>query len=218
MANFGENWGGADMKILAVSDQVDDRLYTPDVREYLSDISLVLGCGDLPYAYLEFLVSALNKPLLYVPGNHDPRYDPRSPAHRADGCTFLDGRLARLKGLSIAGLGGSIRYHPHQDNQYTQVDMYLRLARLAPALLWERLRRGRPLDILIAHSPPRGIHDEDDPAHTGFSAFTQLIRRFAPRYFLHGHTIPLGNLASAVTQAGATMVINVFPYRLIEIV
>lgn len=205
------------MKILAVSDQVDERIYTPRAREYFDNVALVLGCGDLPYEYLEFLVSALNKPLLYVPGNHDPLYDPRSTAHRAEGCTFLDGRVARLKGLSIAGLGGSIRYHPQRVNQYTQAQMYLRLARLAPALLWDRLRRGRPLDILIAHSPPRGIHDEDDPAHTGFSAFTDFIRAFAPRYFLHGHTIPLGNLASAVTQAGATTVINVFPYRIIEV-
>jgi Icc-related predicted phosphoesterase len=205
------------MKILAVSDQIDDRIYTPQARDNFGDVDLVLGCGDLPYEYLEFLVSALNKPLLYVPGNHDPLYEPRSPDHRAEGCVFLDQRVTRLKGLTIAGMGGSIRYHPTRVNQYTQAQMYLRMLKIVPALLWHRLRFGRALDILIAHSPPLGIHDEDDRAHIGFSAFMDFIRTFKPRYFLHGHTIPLGNLASAVTQVGVTTVVNVFPYRLIEI-
>jgi len=205
------------MKILAVSDQVDERLYTPQVREYFGDVELVLGCGDLAYEYLEFLVSALNKPLLYVPGNHDPLYEQRSPDSRAEGCVFLDQRVTRLKGLTIAGMGGSIRYHPTRVNQYTQTQMYLRMLKIVPALLWHRLRYGRALDILIAHSPPRGIHDEDDRAHIGFSAFTDFIRAFKPRYFLHGHTMPLGNLATSVTRVGATTVINIFPYRLIEV-
>ena len=205
------------MKILAVSDQVDDRIYTPQARDYFGDVDLVLGCGDLPYEYLEFLVSALNKPLLYVPGNHDPLYELRSADHRAEGCVFLDQRVKRLKGLTIAGMGGSIRYHPTRVNQYTQAQMYLRMLKIVPTLLWNRRRYGRTLDILIAHSPPRGIHDEDDRAHIGFLAFMDFIRTFEPRYFLHGHTIPLGNLASSVTQVGATTVVNVFPYRLIEI-
>lgn len=205
------------MKILAVSDQVDERIYTPQVREYFGDVELVLGCGDLAYEYLEFLVSALNKPLLYVPGNHDPLYEQHSPDSRAEGCVFLDQRVTRLKGLTIAGMGGSIRYHPTRVNQYTQTQMYLRMLKIVPALLWHRLRYGRALDILIAHSPPRGIHDEDDRAHIGFSAFTDFIRAFKPRYFLHGHTMPLGNLATSVTRVGATTVINIFPYRLIEV-
>lgn len=205
------------MKILAVSDQVDERIYTPQVREYFGDVELVLGCGDLAYEYLEFLVSALNKPLLYVPGNHDPLYEQHSPDSRAEGCVFLDQRVTRLKGLTITGMGGSIRYHPTRVNQYTQTQMYLRMLKIVPALLWHRLRYGRALDILIAHSPPRGIHDEDDRAHIGFSAFTDFIRAFKPRYFLHGHTMPLGNLATSVTRVGATTVINIFPYRLIEV-
>lgn len=205
------------MKILAVSDQVDERIYTTNIGDYFNNVGLVLGCGDLPYAYLEFIVSVLNKPLLYVPGNHDPLYDPRSPDHRAEGCEFLDQRVIRLKRLTIAGLGGSIRYHPTRVNQYTQAEMYLRLLRITPALFWNRIRFGHALDILIAHSPPRGIHDENDRAHIGFSAFLDFIRIFAPRYFLHGHTMPLGDRTSTLTPFGATMVINVFPYRIIEI-
>ncbi len=40
---------------------------------------------------------------------------------------------------------------------------------------------------------------------------------FKPRYFLHGHTMPMGKLASRVTRVGATTVINVFSCHLFEI-
>ena len=206
------------MKILAVSDQMDDRLYSPHIRDRFPDISLLVGCGDLPYEYLEFLVTALNVPLVYVPGNHDPRHDPANPESQAEGGICIDQRCMRLKGLLLAGSGGSIRYLPERVNQYTQSEMYTRLARLVLPLLWQRWFHRRPLDLLIAHSPPLGVHDDDDPAHTGFGAYRDFLRIFRPRYFLHGHTMYYkGNLEPPVTQIGATRVINVFPYRVIEV-
>src|SRR5512137_1740790 len=80
------------LKILAVSDVVVDRLYSAHVAEYFRDVSMILGCGDLPYEYLDFLVSALNAPLLYVPGNHDPQYNEAISAAQAGGCDLLDRR------------------------------------------------------------------------------------------------------------------------------
>lgn len=205
------------MKILAVSDVVVDRLYSSEVRSLFPRLDLILGCGDLPYEYLEFLVSSFDVPLLYVPGNHDPAYDPRNPAARADGCDNIDGRVARVKGLTLAGLGGGIRYHPDRPNQYSQAQMHWRAALLAPALLWNRLRFG-VLDIVVAHSPPRGIHDDDDQAHTGFDAFVNFIKIYKPRYFLHGHTMfPKTNLEPPLSQLGTTKIINVNPYRLLEV-
>jgi Icc-related predicted phosphoesterase len=206
------------VKILAVSDVVQDNLYSLSVRENFSDVRLLLGCGDLPYEYLEFLVTALNIPLLYIPGNHDPAFDENRPEAEACGCEFLDRRVTRVNGLNIAGIGGSIRYHPHKSNQYSQSQMYARVLSFYPALYWHRIRYGGGLDILIAHSPPRGIHDDSDPAHVGFSAFIDLIRIFKPRYFLHGHTMVYkSNLIPPITRVGATTVINVYPYRQIEI-
>jgi uncharacterized protein len=206
------------VKILAVSDSVVDRLYSPHVGEYFHGVDLVLGCGDLPYEYLEFLVSSLNVPLLYVPGNHDPQYDERNPAARADGCENIDQRVRQIKGLIIAGLGGSIEYKPGRVNQYSQSRMLLRVASLFPALFWRRLRTGRVPDIIIAHSPPRGIHDDNDLPHQGFAAFEQLLRIAKPRYFLHGHTMVYkGNLVPSVTRFCETTVINIYPCRLIEV-
>ena len=130
----------------------------------------------------------------------------------------MDRKICTVKGLNIAGIGGSIRYKPGGPNQYKQSQMYRRLAAFIPQLLWYLPRHGKILDILIAHSPPRGIHDDDDLAHTGFSAFRRFIDRFKPRYFLHGHTMVYkSNLVPPVTVLGETTVINVYPYRVIDI-
>ncbi|MBI4730994.1 MAG: metallophosphoesterase family protein [Chloroflexi bacterium] len=206
------------MKILAVSDVMVNRLYTSNVKENFPSVELVLGCGDLPFEYLEFLVSSLNVPLLYVAGNHDPQFDSSNPAARADGCQNIDRQVAQVKGLTIAGLGGSALYKPTAVNQYTQSQMWGRAASLAPALLWSRLRSGRVPDIMIAHSPPLGIHDDDDQPHVGFAAFVGLIKTFQPRYFLHGHTLAYrNNLEETISSVGGTQVININPYRVIDV-
>lgn len=206
------------MKILAISDVVVDRLYSARTTENFRNVDIILGCGDLPHEYLEFLVSALNVPLLYILGNHDPQYDEHNPIARAEGCDFLDQRLTRVKGLNLGGLGGSIRYKPVHPNQYTQTEMYLRVISFLPRLFKQLVQTGGVLDIMISHSPPSGIHDDNDPAHVGFLAFRDFIRIFKPRFFLHGHTLVYkGNLLPPVTQMGVTTVINVYPYKLLEV-
>jgi Icc-related predicted phosphoesterase len=206
------------VKILAVSDTIVDRLYSTRLKNYFGDVDLILGCGDLPYEYLEFLVSCLDVPLFYVPGNHDPQYNERNLAARAEGCENLDRRVVQVKGLTLAGLGGSIRYKPGSVNQYSQSEMYSRVYSFLPALLWNRARTGRSLDLFIAHSPPRDIHDDNDLPHNGFSSFLNLLRIVRPRYFLHGHTLVYkSNLESPITKFGETTIINVYPYRIIEV-
>ena len=204
------------MKILAVSDQVIERVYPLASQGHFRDVSMILACGDLPYTYLEYLVSMVNVPLYYVPGNHDPQHDARRTVSRAEGCTNLDLRLARDSGLILAGFGGSIRYKPDGVNQYTQSEARLRALTMLPALLARRLR-GQRVDVLISHSPPFGIHDSDG-AHTGLKGLNLLIRWAQPRIILHGHThFFRTNLESYDSQILHTRVINVFPYKVIEI-
>jgi Icc-related predicted phosphoesterase len=206
------------MKILAVTDETVERLYPLAASGHFADVELILSCGDLPYPYLEYLVTVLNVPLCYVPGNHDPVYNPRRDVTRAEGCENLDGRVACVRGLTIAGLGGSPRYHPNGVNQYSQSEMTRRALMLLPVLWWSCLRHGRGLDVLITHSPPLGIHDDDTQAHRGLRAINWLIRWGKPRYHLHGHVhFFRRNLTPSVTTLGATKIINVFPYQVIEI-
>ena len=209
------------MKILAVSDQVIEQLYSPSVKERFA-VDLVVGCGDLPEYYLEFLVSMLNVPLLQVPGNHDAASFPFSSDDTTDefqssrDCGNIDGRLVRERGLLLAGLGGSIRYRPGA-HQYSQMEMAARVVRLAPRLWWNRLRYGRFLDILVTHAPPKGIHDSTDAAHVGFDAFNRLIATYRPRFLLHGHSHVYRRDVVTSTRVGETQVLNVCPYRVIEV-
>lgn len=205
------------MKILAVSDQAPERVYTLASSGQFQDVELILGCGDLPYTYLEFLVTVLNVPLFYVPGNHDPQELPDLEHMHAEGGFNLDLRLVRYKKFLIGGLGGSIRYKPEGSNQYSQAEACLRISRMIPRLIMNRLQYGRALDILISHSPPHGIHDAEDPAHHGLKAVNFLICLAQPRYLLHGHThFYRRNLENPETTMGLTRVINIYPYRIIE--
>lgn len=212
------------MKILALSDQVVEHLYSPSVKNHFGDVDLVVGCGDLPLYYLEYVVTMLNVPLTHVPGNHDPppsssesEWDQKGCDGNVEGCGNIDGAVVGEQGLLLAGLGGSIRYRPDGVHQYTQGEMARRVLALTPRLWWNRLRYGRFLDILVTHSPPRGIHDANDPAHVGFVAFNRFIARFRPRYLLHGHSHVWGRTVVTTTQVGQTAVLNVCPYRVIEV-
>ncbi len=137
------------VKILALSDQVVERVYTLASNGHFQDVELILGCGDMPYPYLEYLVTMLNVPMYYVPGNHDPR----STESHAEGGSNLDLKVVRFKKFLIGGFGGSIRYRPDGVNQYTQTEAYLRALVLLPRLILNRMQYGRALDVLISHSP-----------------------------------------------------------------
>lgn len=205
------------MRILAVSDHVSEAVYSSDIDERFGDVDLVVSCGDLPYSYLEFIVSMLNVPSFYVHGNHD------LPEYRASGVTLtepggwinLHGRVGEAKGVLLAGLEGSLRYKPGAPFQYGEREMAWTVLVMTPALLLNRFRHGRYLDILITHSPPYGIHDGDDLPHRGFQAFLGFLDRFKPRYLLHGHKHVYGPERTR-TRYGDTEVINVYPFRVIE--
>jgi hypothetical protein len=206
------------VKILAISDQVVERIYTLSSSGHFQDVELIIGCGDMPYEYLEYLVTMLNVPMFYVPGNHDPQFDLNLAQAHAEGGTNLDLKTVRHNKFLIGGFGGSIRYHPDGINQYTQFEAYLRAFRLLPYLIRNRIQYGRALDILISHSPPFGIHDDIGSAHEGLKALNWLIRIASPRYLFHGHLhVYKRNLEHTETNVGLTKIINVYPYKAMEV-
>ncbi len=195
------------MKILALSDEVVPLIYSPAVRERFGDVDLIVGCGDLPASYLEYVVTQLNVPLVYVPGNHD------ADEYCIQGGESVDGRWTKMNGVSIAGLGGSRRYKPLGKHQYTEDEMFARTARL---LLTSRMA-GRHVDVFLAHAAPLGVHDGPDHVHAGFRAFHTFLRVGKPRIMLHGHTHLQRNLETTLTPLYGTQVINVYPYRVVEL-
>jgi uncharacterized protein len=200
-------------KILAIADEVDSRLYGSSALRARARPDLILSCGDLPSYYLDYLVSKLDVPMYAIHGNHDapPPLEGSSGFTRC-GATWIGGRGVRVGQLLLAGFDGSLRYN---DGAYqsSQTEMHAAVKSLVPWLLMNRLRYGRYLDVLITHAPPRGIHDERDLCHTGFDAFNWLIRKFQPRYHLHGHIHLYDRRVQTVTRIGHTEIMNVYPFR-----
>lgn len=206
------------MKILALSDQVLEQVYTVQVGERYPNVDLIVGCGDLPFYYLDFVVSVLDRPLLYVRGNHDqgPQYTAEGQVlTQVPGGTDLHGGCRMVNGLLFAGLEGCRRYLPQGALMYGEGEMWRQMSRLWPGLLRNYVRYGRFLDILITHAPPYGIHDRLDLAHTGFKAFLPFLRLCRPRYLLHGHIHRYNQNTPHITHYEQTTVINVYPLYLL---
>ena len=215
------------MKILCVADHVDPLVYSNTIKERFKDIDLVLGAGDLNLEYYGFIVSSLNKPLGFVFGNHNlqhihrfrkeyaNQYQIKDAYQHSFGSTYLGGRHWRIKGLLIAGLGGSKRYNKG-ENQFSEFGMFRWALRLLPGLLWNRLRYGRFLDILLTHAPPKGIHDKQDPCHQGFKYFLKFMNLFKPSYLIHGHIHLYDLNAIRETRYRDTIVLNAYDHIVID--
>lgn len=209
------------MRVLAVSDEEVTGLALPSstLRP-----DLILGAGDLRGSYLEALVDRYGVPCVFVPGNHDPDHRgfrstrggyirgglPAEPPGPCGGVN-ADGRIVTVCGLTVAGLGGSIRYR-RGPNQWTQSQFSRRAWRLGLAA---RLRR-RTVDVVLTHSPAAGVGDGDDAPHRGFRALGPLVRRLRPQVFVHGHVHPFGH-PGADREIDGVPVLNTVGYTYFDI-
>lgn len=210
------------LRMLAVSDEVDQRIYSASLRERMDDVDLVIGCGDVPASYLEFLVDSLNRPVYYVLGNHAEeltRSGDRGVPKLPEGCVDLGGKVVRdpTFGLLLGGLPGSPRYSEREPVQYTEFQMNWIMLKMAPRLFWNRLRYGRYLDLLVTHAPPRDVNDREDIAHKGFKAMRAFLKRFSPAYQLHGHIHLYDRSIPNTIRFLETDVINVYPYQTLDL-
>jgi Icc-related predicted phosphoesterase len=165
------------MRILVLADEESKYLWDYFEQSKLDGIDLILSCGDLKPEYLSFLATFAKVPILYVRGNHDDDYSEHPP----EGCICIEDTIYNYQGIRIMGLGGSIRYK-QGNNQYTQMEMKLRVAKM-----WLKLKKHRGIDILLTHAPAYHINDGEDAAHEGFEAFVQILDKYKPRCFIHGH-------------------------------
>jgi hypothetical protein len=203
---------------LTISDKVVEWIYSPAVKQRYSHVDAVISCGDLPYYYLEYLVSVLNKPLYYVRGNHASRveYGERSERTEPWGATNLDQTFIHAHDLIMLGFEGSIRYN-EGPVQYSDDEMRWRVMRTLPSLVLNRAIHGRYLDVLVTHSPPLGVQDGDDRPHRGFAVFRWFLRWFRPRTMLHGHIHVYTPDTVTHTRFHETNVVNCYGYGEIEL-
>jgi len=210
------------VRVLAVSDQVDPRIHSATLGKRMPDIDVVVGCGDVPARYLEFLADALDQPVYFVLGNHHEELTRKGIAgarYEPMGCIDVGGKVMRdrASGLIIAGVPGSPKYSRETEQQYSDFEVFWMMLKMSPRLLLNRLRRGRWVDVLISHAPPRHINDREDIPHRGFRSLRAFIRWFKPAVHLHGHIHVYDRNEVVETPYMRTTVINVYPYRRLEL-
>lgn len=165
------------MRILTVADEESQYYYDYYTPGMLDEFDLILACGDLKASYLEFLATMSHCPVLYVHGNHDENYKEAPPG----GCFCIDDQIYEYNGVRILGLGGSHRYRDGAF-MYTEKQMRQRIQRLS-FQLWKK----KGFDILLTHAPALGVNDMNTTAHKGFACFLELLDKYEPKYFIHGH-------------------------------
>ena len=99
------------IKILAVTDQVVESLHSANVKDRFGDVDFIISCGDLPYGYLDYLMTILGKPLYYVHGNHDKDHEYTESGRRSLGVCGVWASALLL--LGVWGLVLLRLTHPH---------------------------------------------------------------------------------------------------------
>ncbi|MBQ6469459.1 MAG: metallophosphoesterase family protein [Lachnospiraceae bacterium] len=196
------------MKILIIADKEERFLWDYYNPKRTEGVDLILSCGDLKPMYLEFLQTVVNRPLLYVRGNHDDYYEKKPP----QGCTCIEDRIYDFHGLRILGLGGSMKYNTRK-NMYTEEEMARRVRRADRQIV---LRNG--FDILLAHAPAKGYGDMEDLPHNGFDCFNDLLNKYRPAYMFYGHCHKsYGGFQRQMEHPSGTVLVNGYGYYTIEI-
>lgn len=156
------------MKIMAFSDLHLSRHRAEVLVEAAVDADLVIGAGDFCNMREGLwgamsLLSGISCPFLMVPGNaeSDTELQEAAPAN----ATVLHGTSTMIEGLTILGIGGGIPPTPFGDWSF-DLDEDEAATLLEPH---------KTCDILISHSPPKGVADLTS---TGISVGSAAVRDF----------------------------------------
>lgn len=196
------------MRLLLVADHEESSLWDYYRASKTEGVDLILSAGDLDPDYLEFLTTMVNRPLLYIRGNHDGKYETKEPL----GCDCIEDTLYNFHGLRILGLGGSYKYGNRRD-MYTEREMEKRIAKLRL-----KLKFTNGFDILLSHAPAYGHGDLDDLPHRGFECFNDLLEKYHPAYMIHGHVhAEYGPFKREIIHPSGTRIINAYGSYMIDI-
>ena len=196
------------MRILLLADEESKVYWDFFNKADFDGIDLIVSCGDLKASYLSFLATMTGLPVLYVRGNHDDSYAQQGP----DGCICIEDSVYNYNGIRFMGLGGCNRYKPGK-NQFSEKEMKKRYKKMKGQLFWNK-----GIDELVTHAPAAGIHDDCDECHKGFEVFNEIIEKYKPKFFVHGHVhMNYGRKFPREDMVGETRVVNAYQRYVIEI-
>ena len=190
------------MRILAFSDLHHARSKADLLVQASKEADLVIGAGDfcnhrqmLPEAMN--LLAGIAAPMVVVPGNAESSDELRDAAHA--GTTVLHGEAMEIEGLRLFGLGYGIPITPFGDWSCDMSDTQAE----------EMLATCEAADIMVFHSPPKGISDATSTgASVGSQAIRDAIERVQPKLVVCGH---IHDSWGQEGMIGATRVVNLGP-------
>lgn len=190
------------MKVLAFSDLHHSRPRAALLVEASQQADLVIGAGDFCNKREGLneamdLLTGITAPFVIVPGNAESAEE---LTHAADGrATVLHGTGTTAAGLSLFGLGYGVPTTPFGswscDLSEAKAEMMLSGCTAA--------------DIMICHSPPKGVADETSTGlSVGSTAIRDAITRIQPTLALCGHIHDSWGKSGSI---GDTRVVNLGP-------
>ena len=178
------------MKLAIISDDEFEARRIP-----AQEVDVLISLGDLPDEVILQVADCCNpKEILAVRGNHDA--DIPFP----EGVRDMHLAVHEINGMKFGGFCGSLRYKggPHM---------------FAQAEVEELMKNFPPVDVFLAHSSPRAIHDrEAGGVHVGFVGLANYLTRCQPKLFLHGHT----HIAQE-SLVGSTRVVGTYGFRFLTL-
>jgi uncharacterized protein len=203
---------GRSLRILAVSDEPDPSLDSAATRDGIGFVDMIVGAGDLQPEYLSFVSDAFHAPLRYVRGNHDVGSAWTHTEHTLLPEPMPDATVITEAGLSLIGFSGSPVYS-RRGHEVSSARMWSRAIRG-----WLRARGREPI-LVVSHTPPRDVNDDNDLTHRGFTSFRWLAERLRAPLWLHGHTaLVRRGLDDRCARYGDTLFYNCTGATLIELV
>ncbi|CUH54233.1 metallophosphoesterase family protein [Shimia marina] len=190
------------MRVLAFSDLHRARHAAGQLVEMSRDADLVIGAGDFTNHRQDLsgaldLIADIKAPMVLVPGNNESEDELRATAPAA--VTVLHGEAFEFGGLQIFGLGYAVPETPFGEWSCD-------LSEVTAAAMLEQCQRA---DILISHSPPKGVVDVSSAGQSfGSTAVLSAIERIGPRLVVCGHIHDSWGQSAMV---GQSRVVNLGP-------
>ena len=190
------------MKILAFSDLHLARARAADLVVASADADLVIGAGDFCNTQQGLdqameLLSGISAPMVVVPGNAESADELRDAALPT--MTVLHGAGAEVEGLQLFGLGYGVPPTPFGEWSCDLTEEFAA----------QMLSACTKADILITHSPPKGLADQTSAGiSVGSTAIRDAIARVQPQLALCGHIHDSWGQRGMIEQ---TQVVNLGP-------
>ena len=190
------------MRILAFSDLHLARAPAAALVEASHDADLVIGAGDFcnmrhGLAEAMDLLDGITAPFVAVPGNAESFKELQAAANQ--GMRVLHGTGVDVNGLHVFGLGYGVPVTPFGAWSCD----------LSEDQAAEMLGPCETADILVLHSPPKGVADVTSGGQSvGSTAIYEAIERIQPRLAFCGH---IHDSWGQTGRIGDTQVVNLGP-------